>query len=161
MAGETKEEFPPLLPVGFHEFDIAALRRLCVGRFPHSISRPSIMEGLEDVLDLLNKNGMRGQVWIDGSFTTEKLNPDDCDLIFMTTMDIVRAFTPEQQRFYDWFQTTSLRGSHRCDNYALAQDPSHAANDWFVAYWLRQFGFSRVDEMKGMAVVKIPFLLTP
>lgn len=160
MAGEPKEEFPPLLPVGFHEFDIAGLRRMCVERFPQSITRPAIMRGLEELLELLNKNGMRGEVWVNGSFTTEKLNPDDCDLIFMTSMDVVRAFTPAQRNFYEWFNRVKLKSSHRCDNYALAQDENHPASEWFVAYWLRQFGFSRTDEMKGLAVVKIPFLVT-
>ena len=66
MAGEPKEEFAPLLPVGFHKFDIPALRRLCVDRFPQSITRKTIMAGLEAVLDLLNQNGMRGDVWVNG-----------------------------------------------------------------------------------------------
>ena len=160
MAGEPKEEFAPLLPVGFHKFDIPALRRLCVDRFPQSITRKTIMAGLEAVLDLLNQNGMRGDVWVNGSFTTEKLNPDDCDLIFMTSTEAARAFSPAQRQFYEWFNRTSLKGSHRCDNYALAQDENHPANEWFVAYWLRQFGFSRADEMKGLAVVEIPFLVS-
>ena len=103
MAGEPKEEFAPLLPVGFHKFDIPALRRLCVDRFPQSITRKTIMAGLEAVLDLLNQNGMRGDVWVNGSFTTEKLNPDDCDLIFMTSTEAVRAFSPAQRQFYEWF----------------------------------------------------------
>jgi hypothetical protein len=29
------------------------------------------------------------------------------------------------------------------------------------AYWLRQFGFSRKGEMKGIALIRVPFLLSP
>ena len=31
--------------------------------------------------------------------------------------------------------------------------------EWDRAYWLRQFGFSRADERKGLAVLRLPFLI--
>lgn len=161
MTGDGKEEFAPLLPVGFHDFDVDGLRRLCVDRFSHSITRRSIMDGLEEVLSLLQRNGMRGEVWINGSFTTEKLNPDDSDLILVVAIDDFRAFTAEERAFYDAFRGTSLKERYRCDNYAMVRDESHAWNDWMLAYWLRQFGFSRSDEMKGLAVVRLPFVVRP
>jgi hypothetical protein len=159
MAGATKQEYPPLLPVGFHEMDLTAVRRLCVARFPDSITRNSIMEKLEEVLSLIQQNGMRGEVWIDGSFTTEKLNPDDVDLILVTEAKDHQSFDDDQRNFFKWFSETSLYDRFRCDNYTMIKDASHPKNEWTLAYWLRQFGFSRGNQMKGLAVVKLPFLV--
>lgn len=117
------------------------------------------MDGLSGVFDLLNRNGMRGHVWVNGSFTTEKLNPDDSDILLVMSINEFSQLTAQQKQFFEWFQRTSLKSTHRCDNYAMIQDPSRAESDWVTAYWLRQFGFSRANEMKGMAVVQVPFLV--
>jgi hypothetical protein len=161
MAGVDKEEFPPLLPVGFHDYDVGGLRRLCVDRFPQSITRRSIMDGLEQVLSLIQQNGIRGEVWVNGSFTTEKLNPDDADVILVVDGADYRAFTLDQKRFLEEFSRISLKGRYRCDNYVMVKDDTHPMNDWMHAYWLRQFGFSRRDQMKGLAVIKLPFVIRP
>jgi hypothetical protein len=159
MAGADKQEYPPLLPVGFHDFDVVGLRRLCVTRFTHSITRHSIMDNLESLISLLQRSGMRGEVWIDGSFTTDKLNPDDVDLILVLEVEEFRNFTAEQKAFFQWFSMTSLRDRFRCDNYGMVRDAAHPENEWTLAYWLRQFGFSRGNEMKGLAVIRLPFLV--
>jgi hypothetical protein len=75
-------EYPPLLLAGFHVMDVAGLRRLCVDRFPLSISRRSIMNGLEAVFQHVMGAGLVMQAWVDGSFLTEKLNPRDSDVAF-------------------------------------------------------------------------------
>lgn len=161
MNDDGKEEFLPLLSVGFHDFDVTALRRLCVERFPQSITRAKIMGGLENVLSLLQSNGLRGDLWIDGSFTTEKLNPDDVDIILVMDASDFRALSQEQADFFRKFARTSLKEQYRCDNYGMVRDENHPQNEWTLAYWLRQFGFSRSDTMKGLAVIKLPYLVLP
>jgi hypothetical protein len=161
LAGEDKLEFPPLLPPGFHPFDLAGLRRLCVDRFPASIVRRGLMDRLEAVISLMQQNGMRGDIWIDGSFVTEKLNPYDVDLMLWVKLDDYRRMTPAQLSFFNWFRTTSLKNQYKCDNYGVILDRSQAEAEYMFAYWLKQFGFSRSEHMKGLAVIKLPFLVMP
>lgn len=85
MSALEKEEFKPLLPAGWHAMDLEAARRLCVTRFPFSISRPRIMSLLEDVIVMMQQARMRGEIWLVGSFTTEKMNPDDVDLLLVVS----------------------------------------------------------------------------
>lgn len=118
------------------------------------------MQGLDEVLLMLSRNGMRGDVWVNGSFTTEKLNPRDSDILLVVNADAFSQFGQQERAFFEWFQNTSLKPTHRCDNYAMIQDPSRPENDWIIAYWLKQFGFSRGNDMKGMALVTVPFLVT-
>ena len=161
MAGVRKEEFPPLLDVGFHRMNVESLRRLCVTRFSASITRPAIMGNLVTLIELINQKVIVGEIWIDGSFLTEKLNPDDVDLLLIVKADTFRAFTAEQRRFFDWYRKSRLFEQYKCDNYAQIVESGESASDWLSAYWLRQFGFSRANEMKGLAVIDVPFLVMP
>jgi hypothetical protein len=161
MGGSEKQEYPPLLAVGFHPYNLVGLRRLCVDRFPESITRRRVMENLDALTALVNQSGVRGELWIDGSFTTSKLNPDDVDLVFAVSWADYQALDDKQRQFCEWFRTTSLYDRYRCDNYFLLQRENSAVSDWMNAYWLRQFGFSRADEMKGLAVVRVPYVVLP
>lgn len=161
MNEENTEEFRPLLSAGFHDFDPPSLRRLCVERFPQSVTRSLIMTGLEHAIAMLQSNGMRGALWVDGSFTTEKLNPGDVDIIFVMDAKDFKVLLPTQKAFFSWFSTNSLKAQYRCDNYGMVRDDQHPNNEWMLAYWMRQFGFSRANAMKGIAVITLPFLVHP
>jgi hypothetical protein len=161
VAAADKEEFPPLLPAGFHPMQVAGLRRLCVDRATGSFKRSGIMTRLETIIDSINKSAIRGQVWIDGSFMTEKLNPDDADIALMVDLASFRSMSPNQRLFFNGFASSSLYDSHRIDNYAQVIDESRPDGTWNLAYWIRQFGFSRSDQMKGIAVIDVPFVVAP
>lgn len=89
------------------------------------------------------------------------LNPDDVDLVLVIKAKVFLKLDGAQRSFCDWFRTSSLYERYKCDNYFLIEEDGRPEGEWFYAYWLRQFGFSRADEMKGLAVVKVPFLVMP
>jgi hypothetical protein len=98
---------------------------------------------------------------VDGSFLTEKLNPEDADIILAISGAELRGLNAHQRQFFDWYRTSRLRHPYRCDNYGIVIEDGVPECEWLHAYWLRQFGFSRADEMKGLAVIKVPFLVVP
>ena len=159
MAGADKEEFSPLLPAGFHFLDQTSRQRLCVERFPDSVTRSRIMKNVEAVIAQINQQAISGEIWIDGSFLTEKLNPDDADIAFLVSGASFRGLTIAQRSFFDHFRTTSYYDQFRIDNYGLAIDTDAPAGQWNYAYWLRQFGFSRAEEMKGILQIPVPFVV--
>lgn len=161
MAGDNKQEFRPLLEPGFHDLGVDGIRRCCVERFPQSITRSRIMENLVDLIELIQKERMRGQLWIDGSFLTEKLNPDDVDMVLVVLGSDFDKMDHDQKKFLNWFNNTPLYQRYRCDNYLFVRQENLATGEYLYAYWLKQFGFSRGGEMKGLALVKIPFLVKP
>jgi hypothetical protein len=119
------------------------------------------MSNLETKIDEINRQGIPGQIWIDGSFLTEKLNPDDADIALFVSNSNFHALSPSQRRFFDDFRGASLYDQFKIDNYGIILDPSAPNSHWWHAYWLRQFGFSRSDELKGILLVSVPFLVTP
>ena len=144
MTGVDKEEFPPLLPAGLHSLDVNGRRRLCVERFGDSVTRPRIISNLENTIIEINRQGIMGQIWIDGSFLTEKLNPDDVDVALVLLRSTYQSLSVDQRHFFDNFRRTSRYDQYKIDNYGIVLEPAQATDQWMYAYWLRQFGFSRV-----------------
>lgn len=155
----AKREFPPLLPPGFHPMTLMDVHGLCVAPFKLSTTRATIMLGLEAVVDRLRRDGVEGELWVDGSFLTEKIEPEDVDVVMVVSSDHLSTATAQQLYAVDWLKS-DLKPSHRCDSYVLVAYPlGHSLagyGEWMRAYWIKQFGFSRGDEFKGMPVVKVP-----
>jgi len=154
-----KPEFPALLAAGFHPMELGEIRQLCAARFPLSTTRGAVMDGLEVVVGKLKGEKIEAEVWIDGSFLTEKIDPEDSDIVVAVRSDFVALATQEQSKVLAWINS-NLRDAHHCDSYLHTEYPAgHALagySEWMRAYWIRQFGFSRGEELKGMALVRVP-----
>lgn len=87
-------EETPLLPVGFHYLTLTELRALCVDdtRFSLSRRRRIIMDGVDRVVHRLVEAWIVGEVWVDGSFLTETIEPNDADIVVRCGGGIYRAF---------------------------------------------------------------------
>src|SRR5262245_28434346 len=78
-------DFPPLLPQGLHAKTWAEIEAMCVTGIPLSTSRPTLLAGLRALVDRLMAVGVTGELWIDGSFVTQKLEPADVDIVLHLT----------------------------------------------------------------------------
>jgi hypothetical protein len=69
------------------------------------------------------------------------------------------ACTLDQRTAIDWINS-NLYASHRIDSYAIVRWPDGHPLFWYgeyyYAYWMRQWGFSQSDVVKGIAVVELP-----
>jgi hypothetical protein len=154
----SKLEFPPLLPVGFHQMKVKDVRTLCVDAFPLSKTRNEIMTYLEAVIDALSIEKIIADIWVDGSFLTCKVDPKDSDILLHIQGDFYDNAQPTQRRVIDWVNA-NLKVTHLCDSYVYYEYPQghqwHWTGEWMKAYWIKQFGFSRKDQFKGMALIKV------
>lgn len=151
---DGKPEWTPLLAPGFHVLTMSEMRVLCVDAFPASLTRPALMANLDELVSLLLKANVPGKIWIDGSFVTGKPNPDDVDFLLEMSEAERLAMDPEANRVFEWFAQSKLQPSHKLDNYYLVRSDAPEA-EYLYAYWLRQFGFSRAQEMKGIVVIDL------
>lgn len=151
-------EFPPLLDIGMHAMSLDELRQLCVATFPGSVTRGAIMDGLIRIITELERAEVDGELWIDGSYLTEKTDPNDVDLSLKMDRDAYDFGTDAQRAVVDWI-SQNLRHTHLCDSYVFFDSPTdhplkwHAV--WMNAYWIRQWGFSRNSQIKGFAVIRL------
>ena len=124
------------------------------------------MIGLEDVVDRLLKAGVVGEIWTDGSFLTEKIDPEDVDILLHVQADFYNRATDAQRALIDWVGS-NLKAAHRVDSYLWLEHQRQTGDSdywdalWDRSYWIRQFGFSREDEVKGMAILVLPGGATP
>lgn len=154
----SNTEYPPLLESGRHELELHELKKICVDDFPLSNSRLVIMEGLEKVIDKLRTNDIQGEVWINGSFVTKKINPNDVDLVLRVSAQFLDNANPEQRNIVDWL-SSNLKTAFHCDSYVFSEWPVNHKN-YLIGkrmndYWTKLFGFSRGGNPKGIVVISL------
>lgn len=153
-----KEEFPPLLSEGLHLMELEQLKEMCVAKFPLSRTREPIMIGLQRLVAELEGRGVETAVWVDGSFVTEKINPEDADVVLCTDGSVFDEGTDEQRAILHTVNA-NLKDALNRDSYLSLEYPQghplHEEGQRLRRYWLRQFGTSRSDQPKGIAVVRV------
>ena len=157
--GVAGSGFPPLLSLGWHQLSITRLRQLCVDRFPLSNTRERIMQGLEEIIKRLRSKDIVGELWINGSFLTEKINPNDADMVLFIQETFLEHATTEQVETINWVNS-NLKDSLCCDSYISIEypesHPQHSYGEYWRAFWTRQWGFDRdASPTKGIAVVSL------
>ena len=90
MVGKN---FGSLLPVGFHDTDLAGLKGLCVDYFPQSRSRSGLFETVATLTKSLNQSSIPSRLWIDGGFLTERENPGEVGVTLVVVGPVFRSMT--------------------------------------------------------------------
>ena len=131
------------------------LRTLCVGGFKGSSSRNSIMDAVADAVARAEGAGLRGDLWVDGSFLTRTWNPDDADLLLAvcgTECDVADNHGVLKTWLGDCDNTP-------CDAYVWYRypegHPQHYDSSTKRVYWHHQFGLSRSNQPKGIAILTV------
>lgn len=133
--------------------------------FPLSRVRDKIMGGLEKLVKRLVKDEVPGELWVDGSFTTQAIDPKDVDLLlhlpgeYCTMMAAER--TQETRRKIDWFDDPERRNTHYCDTHVWEDyppnHPLHRRTKDDLAYWRDEvYGRSLAGVVKGIVVISLP-----
>ena len=136
------------------------LWHICVDGFPLSSTRQVIFRHLLQVVSHFTDNGIGGDLLIDGSFVTTKINPRDVDLVLCVSSDFYDSCSIKQQGIFDWFESEALRTDYRCDGYISVNwpvsHPLHAEGIETRNYWLTFFGHTREGHEKGIGVLQLP-----
>lgn len=142
-----KEEYLPLLTPGFHNVDEGEIDKLFVDIFPDSHTRRNISIGLRAVLSILRGTSINYEVWIDGSFTTQKPDPADVNMSIWFDPATIQTLTPKHKTaLNELTDTNQTKLRYMCDTYLLPND-----DEALRSYWRGWFGFSRKEEPKGVA----------
>lgn len=141
-----------MLPAGIHDYTYSQFEEDFVTCFQTSQTRNKIFISLMNFLKLIHSIGDPDELWVDGSYVTNKVNPNDADIVMFLNAPEMIILGP---------QINVLRASFReLDIYfALAISSENqkqlSQDDFFIAanlrnYWKGQFGFDRADTPKGI-----------
>lgn len=131
--------------------DWAGLEAHCLQPFPNSFARPKLCGQLDAFLSELRALGLLGKLWIDGSFVTAKVDPDDVDLLFVPDAACLNEFQKNYARIDALFHQHGAKVQYNC--HAFIVDPSDQSS---LAYWRGLFGFCHDNVTpKGLVVLSI------
>ncbi len=144
-------EYSPLLTPGLHEIGESDLERQFIEPFAGSNTRPYLILGLRNYLSSLKRLGISFEVWIDGSFSTEKIDPSDVDLVvFASEKDVNSLDENRRVHFSGLMDRLSARSKYGCDVlFAIAENVD------IRSYWRGWYGFDRNERPKGISKLVI------
>ena len=158
-------DYPPLLAQGLHPRNWTELHDLCATGFPLSQSRATLLAGLRAIVDRLCAENIVGDLWVDGSLLTQKLEPSDVDFVLILQPQVYLNGTPGQRAMIEWLGTRDVavraqtKHDYGCDTYICFDTPPghplYPGRD-MRQYWQNQFGNDRSSSPKGIAVLMIP-----
>lgn len=152
--GVSGQEFAALLPAGLHEKSLAEFQQLCVDAFfPTNLKRQLLHRNiLTYVLEPIQATGLRCNIWIDGSFLTEKIEPNDVDIVIESNAEINNNETALKvvTQMVGRDTKLSFQSTYLIDAYFLDTNDRNSK-----PYWLGQFGFNRSIQPKGILIIKL------
>lgn len=166
---------------GIHEVDFQWVKQNLVDQFPSSQTRSNNLTGFMNFLDYLDSSKILpkkyvSSVWIDGSFVTNKLNPNDIDTIIFLDVNAsnleqfnkkIGEYSHILGLFYATMQQLGRENFH--SHVFLVIDPVtiiaklkdfpevqklYGQFDYQKKYWMGQFTFDRDELPKGVFKIK-------
>ena len=134
---------------GFHDWtaDIVEQRfyELLVDPF-ETARRRYLARRFFQLIDDFKKFGIAAEVWIDGSFVTEKQAPNDIDIVFIVDhKEVDRLSKGAKTRFKRFSDQSYIGNLYDCHLFIIRNDQDDL-RDYFEDW----FGHSRTGEPKGM-----------
>jgi hypothetical protein len=162
LANQPKPEFPPLLPAGLHPLSEADLETLTVTNFKASTRRPKLWRSLMRFCEELRDLGIAPcRLWLNGSFLTEKVEPDDIDLIVEVGDAIYSGLGIDALMFIDSLAAQPFKPEPRKLNTFFLLDCTAVHPEYTMYYlirkaWERDFGHALLSKRpKGIAILEV------
>ena len=147
-----EKEYDPLLKDGFQEIALWQLDKVFLEPFGENEHRKMLIDRLKVYLTEVEAIRLPFEVWIDGSFSTEKPEPTDVDLVLLFDRDEVDSLAGVQS---DMFQNLivereEIKARYNCDVFFI-----DGGNEAQKNTWQNTFGKdSRKVQSKGIFRVK-------
>ena len=143
----------PLLEPGFYDVPLGNLKEnlteLLVSPFADLQHRKLLLSHLLALFVEVGNVCVFTEAWIDGSFVTDKKEPNDIDVVLW--YNAVSTISPRELRTYRELKDSKLMMHHyRCDVYLVKN-----GNDTLRKYWENWFGKDRTGHPKG--IVRVTF----
>lgn len=138
----AKHDHPALLPPGLHRLTLLELHKLAVAPFPEGTRRHLLFDKLATWTAAVNSLNVRGTLWLDGSFLTQKPDPDDIDCVLWNphwaqTSAPTQAHRQMLQRLFDQPTARAIYGLDFYLELPQSDETFHRE-----AYWRGVLGFA-------------------
>jgi hypothetical protein len=121
------------------------------------------MRNIWNICACLSRWGVGEELWIDGSFLTEKIDPNDADLVLVIQENFGETATAEQLAIWNWWDDpdeADPMNLFRCHTFTVPKigpgEPGHALYVQSDKSWRKWFGTSRDGDPKGIGRILFP-----
>jgi hypothetical protein len=141
------DELGYLSPYKVIETNLETFERIFVSNFENSDTRKKLFQNYVSYInDFKNQISDNFYQWIDGSFVTSKLNPNDIDIVTFLNADI---YQDKISQLAD-FQGIKLKTEQKLDCYFVKEYPVEHKNYEIITHydsveWFHLFSKSRVQ----------------
>jgi len=139
--------YPSLLTPGIHDMDLQGAHELCCEQFASATTRRHIWSRFLVFLKLLMETRGEFEVWVDGSFTTQKPDPGDVDVVVFFDPVWLQGQPPPFTMAFERFAKAIKENQIRYSTDARFC-PSNDMN--MRSYWRGWYGFDREETPKGI-----------
>lgn len=135
----NKPDSPPLLTAGIHRMTLSEFERLAVAPFPNDDQRQRLFLLFQQWVSNLQAKYVSAILWIDGSYLTTKLAPEDIDCVMWRPSFTVQLSDLEKQEVLPLIERVGVGARFGIDFYMESPTPSQKMGR--EAYWRGLFGF--------------------
>lgn len=142
-----------VLAPGFHDCTYDEFYAALVDEFPTSQRRKPIAEALLAFSKEVFAIGTPYEFWIDGSYVTTKINPNDADVILFFQYQHMNVISPLLSTFrqqYNGILDIYFGYATSPENQRILGPVDYGRIVNNRNYWRGQFGFDREDNPKGI-----------
>ncbi len=150
------------LPPGLNATSVEEFKICYVLNFSGSSTRNKIFDGYMKYCGEMIRFEVATKQWLNGSFTSNKDNPNDIDLVTHIDATKIDQFNDEQQNnLLKLADKKRIRSEYMCDVYYIQiyspeiPELYEFTVSW-IEYWLKWFGHDRNNNPKGIIEIDLP-----
>ena len=131
-----KREYPPLLSEGFKEISIWQLDSIFLEPFSEGERRRYLIDRLNAFISEFLSLGLNSELWIDGSFSTTKIEPQDIDILFLIDKNQVDNLDKRKAQLFEklLFNREEVKARYSLDVYFIDISDIAEQQKWIEAY---------------------------
>lgn len=148
-----KKEYGPLFEKGFQEIGLWQLDVLFLEPFKGQEQRKYLIDRFVAFIHEFQFLGLEAEIWIDGSFTTHKPEPQDIDVLFLLNANDVNALNEKKASVFEelFVKREHIKARYSLDVYFIDINDEEEKNKWILTYG---FDSSNLNS-KGIYKIKI------
>jgi len=144
-------EFEPLLLPGIHDITKSDLSNHFASPFSNQEKRIQLIERFNYLIEKVELIGIPFEIWINGSFVTNKEEPNDIDIVFFFDPVKVNYLPADKKILLEEVANNAFsKYRYNCDVYFIPND-----NQVLRSYWRGWFGYTRSETPKGFARITV------
>ncbi|WP_048177792.1 DUF6932 family protein [Methanosarcina sp. MTP4] len=144
------------LPLGFIKPKLTEFQMCFVNGFPESVTREKIFDGYIRYCSLLIPLNIATLQWVNGSYTTHKIDPNDIDFVtHISGIELDESYEEIKEDFNKIIDKEWAKSECKCDVYFIIIYPpelSELYEDMIknIEYWSKWFTHDRKNNPKGI-----------